>query len=311
MKRVSVFAPATVANVAVGFDILGFPVEGVGDVVTLTRIDKPIVELDPVGEVPPGIPNDPLKNTATVGLIQWIKDQRLRYGFRVNLKKQIPLSSGMGGSAASAVGAIVAAGAFLDTPVPLENLLPYALMGEAVASGAAHADNISPCLFGGLTLTLSVDPPKIVRIPVPDSILCVLVHPHFQLSTRAAREVLEKDISLKDHVHQSALMAGFIAGCCQRDLSLIRHSLRDLIIEPQRAPLVPAFSAVQKAAMATGALGCSLSGSGPSVFAWTDSSEHAVKMEAAMVSAFGEGGLKADSWVSKVAVIGARIMAQE
>ncbi len=318
MKRVTVFAPATVANVAVGFDLLGFAQSMVGDEVTLTRIERPEVEITTIGQqshLQPnetsGLPLDPAKNTAAVGLIQLIKDLKLRFGFSVSIKKGIPLSSGMGGSAASAVAAVVAANEFLNVKLTKSELVSYALLGEAVASGSAHADNISPCLYGGLTLTKSIDPVDVISIPVPDTILCVLIHPNLQVNTKAARQILRTEISLKDHVKQSAHLAGFMAGCFTNDLSLIQRSLVDWIIEPQRASLIPSFALVKEQALKGGALGCSLSGSGPSLFAWTASMESANKIKAAMLQQFNSAGIEAQGWISPISTQGARVTFKE
>jgi homoserine kinase len=217
----------------------------------------------------------------------------------------------MGGSAASAVAAIVAANAFLKTPLPPEKQLHYALLGEAVASGAAHADNAAPCLLGGLILTLVSEPLEYVSLPVPRGILCVLVHPHLRVDTKTARGILRREISLSEHVSQSARLAGFIAACYRDDLSLLKRSLTDLIIEPQRAKLVPGFAEAKAEALQAGALGCSLSGSGPSVFAWTDSAKSADRIAGAMVVAFEKAGHSADRWISPVSPSGARILSQE
>jgi homoserine kinase len=319
MKRVTAFAPATVANVAVGFDLLGFAQSQVGDEVTLIRIERPTIEITSITQADGAslpmavstLPREPEANTATVGLLRLIKDLRLDFGFQVELKKKIPLSSGMGGSAASAVGAIVAANEFLRPRLPKEKLLAYALMGEAVASGAAHADNISPCLFGGLTLTKSVDPLEVIAIPVPENILCVLVHPNLKVDTKMARGILRPEISLKDHVRQSANLAGFISGCFLGDTALIGKSLADLIVEPQRASLVPSFLKAKEQAMRYGALGCSFSGSGPSLFAWASSPESAAKIRAAIVETFQSAGVEAQSWVSPISKEGASILSKE
>lgn len=316
-QSATAFAPATVSNVAVGFDILGFAVEQVGDRVTVSKTDEPSVT---VGEVEWGdtvgaaqahadLPSDPARNTATVGLLALREDLQLPFGFRVSIRKGIALGSGMGGSAASAVGGVVAANALLERPLDAAALLRYALLGEEAASGAVHADNVAPCLFGGLTLVTSVSPPRCVRLPVPRGILAVLVHPRVRVDTRTARGLLRPDVPLADHVRQSASLAGFVAGCYTDDLGLVSESFRDLVIEPQRAPLIPAFAQVKAAALAAGALGASISGSGPTVFAWVNTPEVAERVRAAMARAFKEhGALDTDSWVSPVSTQGARIV---
>jgi homoserine kinase len=314
MRRATAFAPATVANVAVGFDILGFALASVGDVVTVTTTERASVSIKEITDADGtpsqlNLPTDPARNTATVGLVKLRADLRLDFGFEVSLRKGIALGSGMGGSAASAVGAVVAANALLDEPLSKEALLPYALLGEQAASGAAHADNLAPCLFGGLTLVLSLDPFRYVALPVPEEILIVLVHPHMRLDTRHARSILRPNVLLTDHVRQAAHLGGFIAGCFTNDLELLARSFQDLLIEPQRAPLIPAFAEVKAAALAEGAIGAAIAGSGPSVFAWVASEQAAARVRAAMLDAFAAQGLtEVDAWISPVSRQGAIII---
>lgn len=313
-KSATAFAPATVANVAVGFDILGFAVESAGDSVTVSITEEPSVTISDITDASGApahqeIPTDPARNTATVGLCALREDLGLRFGFRVAISKGIALGSGMGGSAASAVAAIVAANSLLERPLHTESLLPYALLGEQAASGAVHPDNVTPCLLGGLTLVTSLNPFVYVRLPVPREILAVLVHPHSRIDTRTARRLLRPEVPLADYIRQSASLAGFVAGCYRNDLELIRDSFRDRVIEPQRAPLIPAFAEVKSAALEAGAIGASISGSGPTLFAWVTSGEAAERVRQAMVRAFKEhGATEADSWVSPVSEQGARVI---
>lgn len=314
MRSAKAFAPATVSNVAVGFDILGFAVEAAGDVVTVTVNEEPAVRVvevvDTTGTLPPGaIPLDPAQNTATVGLLKLLEDLRPGFGLDVSVRKGIALGSGMGGSAASAVAALVAANSLLDGPLPKESLLPYALAAERVACGASHPDNAAPSLFGGLTLIVSTDPLRCVRLPVPRGLLAVLLHPHVRVDTRDSRAVLRPTVPLADHVRQSASLAGFVAACFTDDLELLRTCLEDVVVEPQRAALIPGFARVKAAALEGGALGASISGSGPSVFALVDSEETAGRVRALMVEAFESGGVReVDSWVSPVSCGGARVV---
>lgn len=314
MKSATAFAPATVANVAVGFDILGFAIDSIGDAVTVSIVDQPSVKIREITDAAGSsldreIPLDPARNTASVGLIGLREELRLEFGFEVSLRKGIALGSGMGGSAASAVAALIAANALLERPLPRESLWEYALLGEQVASGTAHPDNVTPCLFGGLTLVTSVKPFRYVQLPVPESILTVIAHPHCRVDTRDARSMLKSDVPLSAHVRQSANLGGFIAGCYTNDLELLRQSLVDVLIEPQRASLIPAFAAVQAAALDAGAIGASISGSGPSVFAWVTSEQSAVRVREAMVLAFEAGQVnEVDSWVSPVSREGARVL---
>ncbi len=307
LNDVTAFAPATVANVGIGFDILGHTVDTVGDRVRLRRIDEPVVRIRAITGVAGELPIEAKSNTAGRALQAMHAALHLDYGFEVEIDKGIPLASGMGGSAASAVAAVVAASALLEEPVSRLQLLKFAMEGEIVASGSAHIDNIAPCLIGGLVLTVGIDHPRVKQIPVPPSLRCVLVHPHMFLGTREARAILKTDVTRSDFVWQSANLAGFISGCYSNDLDMIRDSFNDVIIEPQRHTLIPGFKAVQRGAMSAGALGCSISGAGPAVFAWSEI-QYAEAVRGAMVAAFTLHGLDSDSWVSSLENYGARVV---
>ncbi len=300
------FAPATVANVGIGFDILGHTVQALGDRVTARRTDKPGVRITAITGVVTRLPLDAQRNTAGKAVMSLWEAQGGQGGVELQIEKGIPLSSGLGGSAASAVAAVVAANALLPNPADKMTLLKCAMHGEQVASGSVHVDNISPSLFGGLVLTVGVDNPRIKQVPVPGGVRCVLVHPHLELETRAARGVLSANVTLSDFVWQTANLAGFISGCYSGDLDLIRDSFEDVVIERQRQTLIPGFPEVRTAAMAHGALGCSISGAGPTVFAWCEA-PRAEAIRGAMVAAFSAHGLDADSWVTMIEPPGARI----
>jgi homoserine kinase len=289
-----------VGNVAVGFDVLGHPLAAVGDRVTVRRVERPGVEIEAITGLDVRIPHDPEKNTATAGLIALLRERELPFGVVVSIDKAIPLGSGMGGSAASAVGALVATNALLDEPLTPLELLRYALVGETVASGSAHGDNLAPGLFGGLTLVRAMDPPDVVRIPVPEEVRCVLVYPHLRLDTRDARSVLPAQVSRQTAVEHGGNLAAFVMGCSTGDLELIRRSFVDLLAEPHRAALVPGFREVQAAALEAGALGCSLSGAGPSVFAWCADDAAACAVRTAMRESFERTGVETAAWISPV-----------
>jgi len=301
------FAPASVGNVAVGFDILGHSVAALGDRVTVARRGQPGVAIRSITGVVVDLPLDAERNTAGMAALALQRDLGLPFGFDLDVVKGIPLGSGLGGSAASAVAAVVAAAALVDEPLDRTQLLKYAMQGEAVASGSVHVDNIAPSLFGGLVLTVGIDNPHVKQIPVPESVRCVLVHPHMMLATREAREILSKTVTLSDSIWQQANLAGFLAGCFTSDLPLIRESLLDVIIEPQRQVLIPGFAAVKQAALDGGALGCSISGAGPTVFAWAAEGD-AERVRSGMVAAFRDHGLESDSWVSTIDRQGARVV---
>lgn len=301
------FAPASVGNVAVGFDILGHTVAALGDRVRVIRREAPGVSVRAIRGVVADLPLEADRNTAGMAVIALADDLGLAHGFDIEIEKGIPLGSGLGGSAASAVAGVVAAAALVDRPPDRTRLLKYAMQGEKVASGSVHVDNIAPSLFGGLVLTVGIDNPFVKQVPVPEPVRCVLVHPHMVLPTREARAILSRTVSLSDVIWQQANLAGFLAGCFTSDLALIRESLLDVVIEPQRQALIPGFGDVKRAALERGALGGSISGAGPTVFAWA---EHGVAedVRAAMVAAFKSHGLDSDSWVSSFDREGARVV---
>jgi homoserine kinase len=305
--RATAFAPASVGNVAIGFDIMGFSVDALGDRVTVARRSTPGVEIIATRGVAGELPREPQDNTAGRALLAMQEAVRPGFGFSVEIDKGIPLGSGLGGSAASAVGAVVAANALLPQPVGELELLKFAMAGEAVASGARHADNIAPSLFGGLVLTVGIDNPRIKQIPVPAGIRAVIVHPHMFLATARARAILKRSVELSDFVWQTANLAGFISGCYTNDLDMIRASFEDVVIEPQRAALIPGFQEVRQGAMQAGALGCSISGAGPSMFALVPEPSAAAVL-ARMREEFARHSLATDAWLVEVRASGARLI---
>ena len=307
-------APATVANVAVGFDLLGHSIAGPRDRVTARRSTTPGVRITAITAITAitgsvtRLPTDPGRNTAGAAVLAWLESVAPGFGIDLAIDKGIPLSSGLGGSAASAVAALVAANALLAVPLPRSELYPFALAGEAIASGAAHGDNVGPALLGGLVLAA---PDRLVGIAVPAELTCAVVHPDFELETRRAREVLREPFALSDVVAQSRNLALVLSGCYARDLDRIRAGLRDLLIEPRRAPLIPGFAAVQRAALDCGALGASISGGGPSVFGWFRDAATATTAGAAMQEAFAGAGHGSRLHISPVAGPKAQLEAAE
>jgi homoserine kinase len=304
-EQATAFAPASVGNVAIGFDILGFAIEGLGDRVTVARSEAAGVEISAVRGVAGELPRAAADNTAGRALLALQEALRPGFGFRVQIEKGIPLGSGLGGSAALA--AVVAANALLPEPRSRLELLKFAMAGEAVASGARHADNIAPSLYGGLVLTVGIDHPRVKQIPVPAGVRAVIVHPHMFLATASARAMLSASVDLADFVWQTAHLAGFISGCYTDDLDLIRASLEDVVIQPQREALIPGFHDVRRGAMEAGALGCSISGAGPSMFAWTLEA-HAAAVRDAMRGEFSRHSLSSDAWLVEVHSRGARVI---
>ena len=309
LQWVTAFAPASVGNVAIGFDILGCAVDALGDRVTVRRSEEPGVRISGVSGVAGELPSDPQRNTAGRALLALYEDLAPGFGLEMSIEKGIPLGSGLGGSAASAVAAVVAGDALLGGRSEKLQLLRYAMQGEAVASGSLHVDNISPSLFGGLVLTVGIEQPRVKRIPVPSGIRAVLVHPHMYLGTREARAILRREVSLGDFVWQTAHLAGFISGCYTQDLELIRASFEDVVIEPQRQVLIPGFAAARAGALGAGALGCSISGAGPTLFAWALEGQ-AEPVLRAMREPFEAAGTAVDEWVVDLEREGARVVGQ-
>ena len=299
------FAPASVANVAVGFDLLGYAVAGVGDTVTVRRIDAPEVRIAAIRGTAVDLPRQAAANTAGAALIALRQALALPFGFEIEIDKGIPLSSGMGGSAASCVAALVAANALLDAPLGRDQLYLHALDGEAVASGSRHGDNLGPMFLGGLVLSTLE---RLVPVPVPAHWHSLLVHPDAQLETRRARAALQGSYVLGEFVAQSTNLALVLAGCHAGDAGLVRAGLRDVLVEPRRAPLIAGFGAAQQAALAAGAMGASISGAGPSVFAWFESAEAAQAAAPAVQAAFAAAGFDSQSWVTPLHSPGARLL---
>ena len=291
------FSPASIGNVAVGFDILGHSIVGPGDHATVRRIQEPQVRITAIRGVVTDLPLQAEQNTAGMALIAMRNALRLEHGFEIEIDKGIALGSGMGGSAASCVAALVAANELLDQPLAREALYPFALGGEAVASGGRHGDNIGPMLLGGLVIATA---DHLMRIPVPDAWHVTLVHPHAVLETRRARQALAGDFALTDIVLQNANLALVLSGCWRGDADLVRAGLRDVLIEPRRAHLIVGFDDVQRAAMQANAFGASISGAGPSVFAWFASRDEAVSAMRPMQQAFCDAGFNSDAYVSPV-----------
>ena len=301
----SAFAPASVGNVGVGFDILGHVIAGAGDTVTVRRIDALEVHIAAIRGTTVDLPLDAPSNTAGAALIALREALQLPFGFEVEIDKGIPLGSGMGGSAASCVAALVAANELLDVPLSREALYPFALVGEAVASGGRHGDNLGPMLLGGLVLATAE---HLVKVPVPEAWHSVLVHPDAILETRRAREALKGDYTLSEFVAQSANLALVLAGCHAGDAQLVRAGLKDVLVEPRRSPLIVGFDAAKQVALDAGAMGASISGAGPSVFGWFETRAQAEVAAPAIQAAFAAAGFDSQAWVSPLNSPAAKVL---
>jgi len=306
---IAAFAPATVSNVGCGFDVLGFALESPGDVVTADVCDDGGVQIASIEGDGGRLSHDPGRNTAGAAVQALLRRIGLTRGIRLRIYKGLPIESGLGSSGASAVAAVVATNELLGRSAPLDVLLTCAMAGEVAGCGAAHPDNVAPALYGGFVLARASDPPDVVSLPVPQGLSCALLRPHLNIRTGEARALLRDTVPLRDAVQQWANVGALVAGLFLNDLRLVGRAIEDRVAEPQRAHLVPSLEAVKQAALTAGALGCGLSGSGPSIFALCASYDLADLAGQAMRSAFATvSGLDADLWVSPVSRRGARIV---
>jgi homoserine kinase len=306
--KIRVFAPATVANVASAFDILGFAVEVLGDIVEAQLSEEPGIRLVSITGDGGVLPRDPERNTATAAVIPFLKAHAPHMGVDISLEKGLPLCSGLGSSAASSAAAVFAVNCLLGNPLSLTELLAYVVEAEAVACGTAHADNAAPSLLGGFTLIRSPQPLDIISLPVPGDLCCALVHPLCEVRTEDARKILRSHVMLSKAIEQWGNVAGLIAGLYTSDYDLMGRSLRDVVIEPVRSILIPGFNRVKQAAIDSGALGCSISGSGPTVFALCRGTDVASTVSREMAAAFKNAGLDSDVYISKISATGARVI---
>jgi homoserine kinase len=301
VNYIKVFAPATVANVSCGFDIFGFAIEEPGDVVEIQRCEKPGIIIKDIFGDEGRLPRKAEKNAVTGVMIHLLKHLGITdFGCEVTLHKNMPLGSGMGSSAASAVAGVVAMNELLDCPLSRQELLPFAMEGERIASGSAHADNVGPALLGGFVVIRSYTPLDVFSIPFPSDLYCTLVHPDIEINTKDARYILRDEVSLKNTISQMGNVAGLVAGLMKEDYDLISRSMVDVIIEPVRSILIPDFNLVKQAALDYGALGCSISGSGPSMFALSRGVDNASKVGLAMKHTFANAGIESSTHVSLI-----------
>ena len=305
LTTASAFAPASVGNVASGFDLLGHAIDGPGDTVTATRSDQPGVVVEAITGLSEDLPLAAEKNTAAVAAQALLDAVKPGFGLRLRIHKGIPLCSGLGGSAASATAGVVATNALLDAPLSHEALYPFALAGETVASGSVHGDNLGSQLLGGLVLATREN---LLKLPVPASLYAVVVHPDYRVATRQARAALREPFELETVVSQQSHLAELICGCYENDLARLARGLVDVMIEPRRARLIPALAPVKAAAAQEGALGTAISGAGPSVVAWFDGTAQTQAAAAAMRAAFEAVGLASQAWITPVDAPGARLV---
>lgn len=304
-NKIIIHSPATVANMVCGFDVLGFAVNEPFDIMYIEFKDEPGITIVNVDDF--NLPTDPLQNVAGAALLAMMEAYEKPVGFKLTINKQIKPGSGVGSSAASSAGAVVGANALLGSPFSKEDLVRFAMNGEKLASGVKHADNIAPCIYGGVTLIRSVFPLDIIKLTVPD-LFVTIVHPQIEVRTADARSILKQQILLKDAIKQWGNIAGLVAGLEQGDYDLIGRSLEDVLIEPTRSILIPAFDQVKKISKELGALGGGISGSGPSIFMLSTNEFTAKSVEIAMGQIYDSIGLSYHTYVTTINTNGIQLM---
>lgn len=308
MKSIKASAPATVANVSCGFDIFGFAVEDPADEVIITLKEKPGVVIKQITGDEGRLPLEADRNTSGVAVQEFLKSIGSTMGAEIVLHKNLPLGSGMGSSAASSVAALVAINTLFDEPLAREQLLPFAMEAERIACGSAHADNVAPSLLGGFVLIRGYEPLDVTKIPTPANLYCTLVHPHLELKTSDSRRVLRPTIPIKDAITQWGNIAGMVVGLMKPDYGLIQRSLTDVVAEPIRSVLIPGFNRIKQVAIESGALGCGISGSGPTIFSLSTERAVAEKVGQAIQQQFTLLQLKSEVYVSRINEVGAKVV---
>jgi homoserine kinase len=306
--KIKAFAPASIGNVGVGFDIMGLAIEKPGDEVVATASKTPGLRITNISGDGGKLPYEIEKNTAGVAALRLLEHiGETGRGIELEIHKKMPSGSGLGSSAASAVAAVLAVSELLCTGLDKRALLPFACAGEQLASGSFHADNVAPSLLGGVVLIRDNPSLDVHQLPTPKDLCVTVVYPHVEVLTKHARGILKPDISLAQHTRQSANLAAFVIALYSGDLALVGRSLRDEIIEPQRATLIPGFYNVKAAALEAGALGCTISGAGPSMFTLSADRDTAEKIGRAMQAAFARHNIESEVFLSEVNREGAKI----
>ncbi|SIS81278.1 homoserine kinase [Chryseobacterium ureilyticum] len=305
MKKVKLKIPATVANLVCGFDILGMAIHEPYDEMEIGLLETPEVIIKHKDQF--GLPEEPSKNVAGIVLLKIQEHFNLQTGFEVIIHKHIKPGSGLGSSAASAAGAALGANIVLENIMSKDEMVHFAMFGEELASGVRHADNIAPCIYGGITLVKSTSPIDIIPLNSPD-LFVTAVHPQVEVKTSDSRQILKKNITLKSAVEQWGNIAGLVAGIQKNDFALIGRSLNDVIIEPVRSILIPGFDDVKRKSLEMGALGGGISGSGPSIFMLAEQKETAEKIAALMKSIYDEMKIESFVYVSKINPVGIEII---
>ena len=305
-NEIKIFSPATVANVSCGFDVLGFCLDTIGDEMIIRKTEKKGITITKIEGF--DLPFEAEKNVAGISALAMIADAKPDFGFEIEIYKKIKPGSGIGSSSASAAGSVFAINELLGRPYTKTQVTDFAMKGEAFASGCEHADNLAPGIFGGFTLVRSTSPLEVLQLPTPKDIYATIIHPQIEIKTSDAREILPKEFPLKDAITQWANLGGFVHALHTNDYDLLKRALQDVIIEPHRSQLIPHFAEVKAAALANGALGASISGAGPSVFALSKGIENARNVEMAMREVYAKTDIDFETHVSRINTEGIRVL---
>lgn len=309
MNRIKVFAPATISNVGCGFDTIGFAIHEPGDIVELSSRNDGIVKIKNITGDGGVLPYDVKKNTASVGILEMLKNYNDKnIGVNITIRKKMPVGSGLGSSAASSVAAVYGMNKLLNNYFSENDVLDFAIKGESIASGAIHADNVAPSLLGGLVLIRDYNPIDIIKIPVPKNLYCSVLFPRIVIETKKARKLIKKQIQLNKARKHFGNIGTLVSGLYESDFDKIARSIEDEISEPARASLIPYFYEIKNAALNSGAYGCSISGSGPSIFAFSKSKVSAEKIVSAMKMITDKAGIKTTIYISKINSEGPKII---
>ncbi len=303
---IKIFCPATIANISCGFDVLGLALSAVGDEMVIKKVAAPGLTITKISGQ--DLPREIYNNVAGVAGLAFMEASDYKGGFEIEIHKKIKAGSGIGSSAASAAGAVWGMNYLLGSPFTRYQLVQFAMAGEKLASGVAHADNVAPAIYGGITLVRSTEPLDVIPIHLPKELYASVIHPHIEIKTSDSRKILKTSISLADGIKQWGNVGALVAGLFQEDYELISRSLVDHIVEPIRSILIPGFEEVKLEAIGAGALGCGISGSGPSIFALSKGLKTAQKVTQAMSKVFETMDLSYDAYVSEINTKGIQIM---
>ncbi len=309
MNKIKVFAPATISNVGCGFDTIGFAIHQPGDIVELSLKNDGIVKIKNITGDGGVLPYDIKKNTASVSILEMLKNYKDKnIGVNIVIRKKMPIGSGLGSSAASSVAAVYGMNKLLNNYFSKNDVLDFAIKGESIASGASHADNVAPSLLGGFVLIRDYNPIDIIKIPVPKNLYCSVLFPHIVIETKKARKLIKNQIQLNKARKHFGNIGTLVSGLYESDFNRIASSIEDEISEPARASLIPHFYDIKNAALNAGAYGCSISGSGPSIFAFSKSKAGAHTIVSSMKKITDQAGIKSTTYISKINSQGPKII---